>query len=75
MKNVLRVQGIVSRFSMKYNINPKRHTVYIQFDPNDFHETMSYCDCKSGARTAGGCSHAVAVLTYIFYERNDETPP
>ena len=71
MPNVLRFQGLVSRYAVKCNIQPKTHTVYIKFDETDFKETITYCDCKSGGRTAGGCSHSVAILTYIYYQMND----
>ncbi|MCP3851701.1 MAG: hypothetical protein GY694_15905, partial [Gammaproteobacteria bacterium] len=33
MPHVIRVQGLVSRFSVKCNLYPKRHTVYVRFDP------------------------------------------
>ncbi len=74
MPRVLRFHGLVSRFSVKCNVQPKTHTVYVQFDPDDFSETITFCDCKSGARTAGGCAHSVAILTYIYYKVTNQTP-
>lgn len=36
--------------------------------------TGYYCDCKSGARTVGCCSHVAAVLWYLGYARHQPEP-
>jgi hypothetical protein len=67
---VLRVQGILSRFSSVNN--QKRHTLYLHFGaPNRTENISSYCTCKSGARTVGGCVHAIAVLTHLYDEARE----
>jgi hypothetical protein len=52
-------QGIPSRFTSVHKQN-----IFLEFG-QDMAEILSFCSCKSGARTVGGCAHAIAVLVYL----------
>ena len=69
----IQVTGIISRHS-KNDENVKGYTVYIRFvDDGRFQDTISYCKCKVGTRTAGLCSHEAAAL-YMLYHWFNEIP-
>jgi DDE superfamily endonuclease len=82
--NVIRLEGITSRYSKK--TNRKKHVVYLQFNENEeekeiqlnnenfttcFNKINSYCSCKSGARTVGACAHIIAGLYYLYTKMNN----
>ena len=69
----IQITGIISRHS-KNDENVSGYTVYIRF-PGDgtFGDTVSYCKCKVGTRTAGLCAHETAGL-YMLYHWYNEIP-
>ncbi|CAF4102603.1 unnamed protein product, partial [Rotaria sp. Silwood1] len=55
-----------------------KYYLSIQFDNDDDDDPIKdhYCQCKSGARNLGCCSHVATVLWYIGYARHISwTPP
>ena len=55
-----------------------KYYLCIQYDNADDDDPIKdhYCQCKSGARNLGCCSHVVTVLWYIGYARHiSRTPP
>ena len=38
-------------------------------------DTISYCTCKSGLRTIGGCAHVVAQLFFLYHQNAGEDLP
>ena len=38
----------------------------------DNSEILTYCTCKSGARTLGGCTHSCAILYYLTVDKIGE---
>lgn len=60
-KSIFKVKGLVSRFTKKKD--PKKYTVYLALpSEGDLEDIHSYCTCKTGTRTLGGCAHSTAVL-------------
>jgi hypothetical protein len=55
---IFQVKGFISRFK-----TGKKRLVYLQFFANTF-STRTFCLCKAGARTIGGCCHIIAALYY-----------
>lgn len=45
------------------HVSSKSYIVWIQYDSD--HVKGWYCQCRSGARTVGTCSHVAAVLWYL----------
>ena len=69
----IQITGIISRHS-KNEENVKGYTVYICFpDDGTFEDTISYCKCKVGTRTAGLCAHETAAF-YTLYHWYNEIP-
>jgi hypothetical protein len=59
-----------SRFSRS-----NKHTLWIQFQPNGTGNdsiTGWFCQCKTGARTLGCCSHIACVLWYMGFARHNK---
>ena len=60
-KDVFKIKGLVSRFSKK--MDPKKYQVFLKLNQNgNIEDILSYCTCKTGARTLGGCAHSTAIL-------------
>ena len=58
---IMRLKGFKSRFTSKM------HIVYCKVsDCRTLNSLRCYCTCKSGARTLGGCSHAVATMIMMM---------
>ena len=55
---------------MRKLIFPGLYTVLLRIDKfSKPLEIESYCSCKSGARTIGGCCHSSAILSRITLEK------
>lgn len=69
-------QNIVKVKIQSRHVRSVTHTLWIEFDPNDFLEPITswYCTCKVGARVVGCCSHIASVLWFLGYERHREDP-
>lgn len=65
LDDVLRVK-LKSRFGSN-----TIHNTYIQFDNTSNNIASWYCDCKSGARTVGACSHVISVMWFFGVIRGD----
>ena len=68
------VSGSKSRFSNSNQKSQKGYTSYIQFGARTW-DTFSFCTCKSGLRTIGGCAHVVDQLYYLFHKNIGEDLP
>jgi hypothetical protein len=68
------VSGSKSRFSNSNQKTQKGYTSYIQFGELTW-DTISYCTCKSGLRTIGGCAHVVAQLFFLYHQNAGEDLP
>lgn len=71
-KDVVKITQITSRYSKTDSIQPKHYSVILQF-PNknqDITEVKTYCTCKTGMQTLGGCVHATAVLCKLTVDRS-----
>ena len=70
-KRVLKVEGIASRFTKK--TNTKHYTVFIDIPKDGNSEAITtYCLCKSGARTLGGCAHSTAALYKLTCQEEEK---
>lgn len=69
-------QNIVKVKIQSRHVKSVTHTLWIEFDPNDFLEPITswYCTCKVGARVVGCCSHIASVLWFLGYERQQNNP-
>lgn len=64
--------NIKSRFRSQ-----KKHEAYVLYDENaaDINNILYYCKCQHGQRTAGCCSHVMAIVWYFGlgrYEQNKD---
>lgn len=75
MKNIIRVCGFQSRHASKSR--KKQHNVHLYFPDKceNLSNVISYCTCKSGMRTVGGCSHAISALYYIMLKQSQKPIP
>lgn len=65
-KNLFKVSGLTSRFSASDACSPKNYTVILDIPPDgDVKKIRTYCTCKTGARTLGGCVHAATILSHL----------
>lgn len=62
-RNVIKVQGMASRFMAN-----KNYQVYLHIPSNNILEVESYCTCKSGEHTLGGCAHTMTTLFILCTE-------
>ena len=70
----MRVSNIVSRYA---NVdNGKNHFLMLRFGVDGLNDLGSWCNCKSGARTSGGCcARVTAVLIWLYYQLNNQPLP
>merc|ERR1712232_1425036 len=59
--NIVQIVGMISRHSRNNPGSITQYKIYHHFT-NNFLETISYCSCDCGTRTAGLCSHMTASL-------------
>ncbi|CAF3522354.1 unnamed protein product [Rotaria sp. Silwood1] len=52
--------------------NSIRYYVWIQFSLTGDPITSWYCQCKSGARTVGACTHEATIIWYLSYARHHD---
>ena len=66
LENVYRVKGMVSRFVTSDKKSAKKYCVTVKI-PKDgnIKQLITYCTCKSGARTLGGCAHSCTILYHL----------
>ena len=70
-KNLFKIKGLLSRFTTENN--PRRYMVLLRLDKfSKPLEIESYCSCKSGARTIGGCCHSSSILARVTLRKYDE---
>ena len=78
LKTTFKIKGMTSRFSKKQN--PKKYTVLLDLpQEGNMEDILSFCTCKTGARTLGGCVYATAILFHLTIEKqevdmNDTSP-
>lgn len=67
-----KISKIISRFSKHSGKSPKKYSVILQIpEEGDIEDIKSYCTCKTGARTLGGCAHATAMLYLLTVPQED----
>ena len=70
-ENIFKIRGLSSRFSSQNR--SKRYIILFRLNKNTKPlEIESYCSCKSGARTIGGCCHSSAILSRITLGKYSE---
>ena len=52
---------------------PKKYTVFLRISENSS-DILTYCTCKAGARTLGGCAHSCAILYHLTVDKCGERP-
>lgn len=68
--NLWKVTGITSRFAKSDIATSKSYSVVLQIPlEGDIEDIHSYCSCKTGARTLGGCAHATSVLCHLTVDQ------
>ena len=67
-RNIYKMRGLPSRFSSKKK--GKKYIILFKLNKNSKPlEIESYCTCKSGARTIGGCYHTTSILSRITLKK------
>ena len=65
-ENTFKISKMISRFSKTTIKVPKQYSVIVQLPlKGDIKDIKSYCSCKTGARTLGGCAHATAMIHFL----------
>lgn len=73
--NVLQINGMISRHSRRNKGTITQYKIYHHFQNNNFMDTISYCSCDCGSRTAGLCSHMTASLYILYHQMNNIPMP
>ena len=71
LENIFKIKGLTSRFVTSDSKQAKKYTVLLKI-LKDNSEILTYCTCKSGARTLGGCAHSCAILYYLTVDKIGE---
>lgn len=74
-KDHYKITGITSRFVKTDAAQPKTYSVTLYLPNNNINEIVTYCTCKTGARTLGGCVHSTVVLYYLTVNKGDTEEP
>lgn len=66
LESVYKIKGMISRFVTSDSAHSKKYCILIKI-PKDgnVNNILSYCTCKAGARTLGGCAHSCAILYHL----------
>lgn len=63
---IYKIKGMISRFVTSDKTQAKKYCILLQIPSNgEVEQILSYCTCKSGARTLGGCAHSCAILYHL----------
>lgn len=66
LSSVYKAKGMLSRFVTSDNTKAKKYTVVVKIpSTGNVTDILSYCTCKAGARTLGGCAHSCAILYHL----------
>ena len=52
--------------------NQSKYLVYVLYDKIEAQNIYYICQCKSGNRTVGCCSHVATIIWYLGYARHQE---
>ena len=74
-QDIFKVKGMISRFATSDKKEAKKYTIVVKIpNSSEVEKILSYCTCKSGARTMGGCAHSCAILYYLSNHNDIEDP-
>ena len=70
-EEIFKIKGLVSRFSKK--MEPKKYIILLKIPKEgEIKDILSYCTCKTGSRTLGGCFHSTAILFHLTIDIKPE---